>query len=289
MARPSSIYRSGPQAPKYKFPILDTDELIELYDALQLSIPMKMLNNPTSTFMQTLVDQLMARFLQISPHAMRQNYLQSTDERLHSSLNVISPIRFMYKFLCDCGVDDFSIRDIYKPDSRRLQIVLSAIINFARFREERMADFNELINSHEEERIKHEQVMQANEELKEQLKSLTEQANRAGATYDEVIANNNKLSEDLHQLSLAQKSLAADHDKYKLDKTAYLKELESQQALSEAAERELEKMRPFVKESPESVRDLNKKLKQSISDEEERLKNLENKLNLTKTKLQFRI
>ncbi|GME79066.1 unnamed protein product [Ambrosiozyma monospora] len=37
-------------------------------------------------------------------------------------------------------------------------------------------------------------------------------------------------------------------------------------------------MRPFVKESPESVRDLNKKLKQSISDEEERLKNLENKV-----------
>ncbi|GMG40105.1 unnamed protein product [Ambrosiozyma monospora] len=282
MARPSSIYRSGqlsnPTRTKYKFPILDSEELLTLYDALNLEIPEEMLIKPTQSFMQTLVDQFIAMFLDISPHSMRQNYLQTANERLHSSLNAISPLRFMYKFLCDCGVDDFSINDIYRPEATRTRIILSAVMNYARFREERMADCNQIINSNEGTRLKNKEVLQQNEELREQLKSLTEQVSRAGKTIEEVLADNNKLSDDLHQLSLAQRSLGAEHERYKSDKSAFLKELESQQTLSEAAERELEKMRPFVKESPESVRDLIKKLKQSITDEEERLRNLENKV-----------
>ncbi len=41
------------------------------------------------------------------------------------------------------GVDSFSIRDIINPNGPRLRRILSAIINFAKFREDRMVLFEE--------------------------------------------------------------------------------------------------------------------------------------------------
>jgi kinetochore protein Nuf2 len=40
------------------------------------------------------------------------------------------------------GIDDFSIRDLIKPDVLRVKKILSAIINFARFREEQLSVFD---------------------------------------------------------------------------------------------------------------------------------------------------
>jgi len=40
------------------------------------------------------------------------------------------------------GIDDFSIRDLIKPEVLRVKKILSAIINFARFREEQLSVFD---------------------------------------------------------------------------------------------------------------------------------------------------
>ena len=40
------------------------------------------------------------------------------------------------------GVHDFSIRDLIKPESQRVKKILSAIINFAKFREEQLSVFD---------------------------------------------------------------------------------------------------------------------------------------------------
>ena len=40
------------------------------------------------------------------------------------------------------GIHDFSIRDLIKPDPLRVKNILSAIINFAKFREEQLIVFD---------------------------------------------------------------------------------------------------------------------------------------------------
>jgi kinetochore protein Nuf2 len=40
------------------------------------------------------------------------------------------------------GILDFSIRDLIKPDAQRVKKILSAIINFAKFREEQLPVFD---------------------------------------------------------------------------------------------------------------------------------------------------
>jgi len=43
------------------------------------------------------------------------------------------------------GITDFSIRDLIKPDAGRVKKILSAIINFAKFREEQLPVFDKHI------------------------------------------------------------------------------------------------------------------------------------------------
>ena len=45
------------------------------------------------------------------------------------------------KIMHACGVTGFSLRDITHPERKRLMRQLSALINFAKFREERMVTF----------------------------------------------------------------------------------------------------------------------------------------------------
>ena len=49
------------------------------------------------------------------------------------------------KLMTKVGVEDFSLRDVLKPESPRVRRIFSAVINFAKFREERTGVF-ELCN-----------------------------------------------------------------------------------------------------------------------------------------------
>lgn len=49
-----------------------------------------------------------------------------------------------------CGVYDFSFRDLFSPDPKRVRRHLSALINFAKFREERTMAFSDLTNQTED-------------------------------------------------------------------------------------------------------------------------------------------
>lgn len=45
--------------------------------------------------------------------------------------------------MTEVGIDDFSLRDVLKPEPPRVRRILSAVINFAKFREEQMAIYDQ--------------------------------------------------------------------------------------------------------------------------------------------------
>lgn len=321
MARPSAIYRSSQQSnlvrTKYKFPILDPQELVMLYDTMGFEISESLLTRPTSSFMKSLIEQIMDKFLYISPYSLREKVMKievdygydddmmndngnTNDDQdnendeitgqdvfsnnnatqkydIRPSISIVACQRIMYKFLCDCGVDDFSIRDVSKPESGRLRIILSALINYARFREERMGDFDELMDKNDKTLEDYKQLINKNKEYKNQIEKITMDLNNQDYTLDELYAKNQELENQLRDLRMIQKQLTADHEKYRNEKVELLNELENQSALYIETEKDLEEVRPYIKESPESIKDLIQKMKESEIKELETLKNLEQK------------
>lgn len=323
MARPSEIYRSQQQSSqvknKYKFPVLDSQELVLLYDTMGFDISESSITRPNYSFMKSLIEQILDKFLYISPHSLKDkvarvemNYSDSDNEErtendkndkngdfglqpslnqrngnnfkydIKSSISIVACQRIMYRFLCDCGVDDFSIRDISKPESSRLKIILSALINYARFREERMGDLDELMDKNDQTLDNYKLLLKKNKETEEQIGRITESLSNQSYTQEELYSHNEDLENQLRNLRQLQKQLTEEHEKYRSEKTGLINELENQSALYIETEKDLEEIRPYIKESPESVKELTQKMKESEVKESEMLKQLEHKLkNLT--------
>lgn len=63
------------------------------------------------------------------------------------SLGNLSFFRALGRLMKAAGIMDFSLRDVFKPESQRVRRYLSAIINFAKFREEKLATYDSLIQN----------------------------------------------------------------------------------------------------------------------------------------------
>ncbi|KAG7821226.1 hypothetical protein KL928_001310 [Ogataea angusta] len=285
MARPSAIYRSSqPTAiprTRYKFPILETRELVSLFDTMDFNVSEEMLTKPTPSFMKSLIEQIMDKFLYVSPHSLKQRIQQMENnedddqEGLQNSLSVVASQRIMYKFLCDCGVEDFSIRDMAKPEPSRIRIILSALINYARFREERMGDCEQLLVSSENTLSQYKHALKINNSLKSAYEDLTNKILRQGYNEDEIMTKNQQLQNELKALTETQQQLAAARAEYKTQKFGLIRELENQNSLLLECEKELERLTPYIRESPESVKEVIDSLKDSLANEQKHLTELE--------------
>ncbi|TID31378.1 hypothetical protein CANINC_000007 [Pichia inconspicua] len=309
MARPGAIYRMSQQKTQlkleYKFPILDVQELVQLYVTMGFEVNEVVLNRPTTTFMKTLIEQIMDKFLYISPYVLKEKVSQmefnSYDENMEhdndldqdnkstnnikNSISIIACQRIMYKFLCDCGVDDFSIRDILKPDATRLQIILSALINYARFREERMGDLDDLIDNSDETLERYKDLIRMNQELQKEIDKVEKELNSQKYSLDTLHNENENLEGQLQSLKSIQKQLTQDYEKYKSEKQELKKELENQSALYVALENDLNEIKPYIKESPESIKELIQRMKDSEMKESKSLELAEEKLKKITTSL----
>ena len=47
------------------------------------------------------------------------------------------------RLMIEVGIEDFGFKDLIRPEGPRLRIILSAIINFAKFREEQLSVFED--------------------------------------------------------------------------------------------------------------------------------------------------
>jgi chromosome segregation ATPase len=91
------------------------------------------------------------------------------------SIPQINFLRACQKMMETCGIVDFSIRDFIEPSAKRLRRQLSGIINFAKFREERMVLFNDIQSQRGELLATLNASRRKRDSLKEQLKTLKEQ------------------------------------------------------------------------------------------------------------------
>ena len=69
---------------------------------------------------------------------------------IYSTLPTTLLLRYLTRFLYACGINDFTLMDLGKPDGFRTRRILSAVINFIRFREDQSAGMEELAKEAEE-------------------------------------------------------------------------------------------------------------------------------------------
>ncbi|ANB12597.1 Nuf2p [Sugiyamaella lignohabitans] len=164
----------------------------------------------------------------------------------------------------DCGVDDFNIVDIVKPEPGRLRRNLSAVIAFAQFREDRMHDYADLVNQCKQATSQFRLLEDEHEELITQIAELEEALKDSSEQAKQTQEHNAEVESELRKLKKVQEQLTTEHSNYKQEKQRLITNLENQSLLVVEARKENDRMKPYIVDSPEILQKLNSDLASSL-------------------------
>jgi len=278
MSRQSSVRRHDPIKTD-RFPLLDISELSVCLKSCQLNAPEEDLYKPTPIFVQSLFQQIIQIFLCISPNRIRyrQQRALEEDERdeFEESLNLLSLQTILYKFFVDCGVYDFMVTDLTKPEPHRIKRLLSAVVNFARFREEHVLDHEAIMQENNLKFDKFQTILKENKILNKDIHFLQTKNNKINENLDKLNQHNYKVEQELRNLKKIQESLTTEHLNYKTEKSRLIQALEDHNYLLLESKKDLEKMKNYIVESPEIITKIIEDMKNSLKTDQEALNNLE--------------
>lgn len=227
------------------FPLLDISELATCLQSCDFSLATEdNIARPTSQFVITLYKQIIDSFMGISPDHLNgaENHIfgqsqRELDEQAASSqgMQVLVLNKICYRFFQNIGVSDFNLMDLYRPDTQRTKRLLSAVVNYARFREERMFDCNKFISQTETLLGQLRSRFDDYNLLQQQINRYEEEDWKVDGVApqedgDELRAleeNNRNIEMELKKLTQLQETLSIDYNSYKEEKQKMLKELEA--------------------------------------------------------------
>lgn len=227
-----------------EFPLLDVPELVSCLQECDFSAAtLETITKPTSSSIIKLYQQIIDLFANINTENYSIQPNQDMTETLDTSNTI--PIAILnltcHKFFKVIGISDFNMIDLCKPDFQRTRRLLSAVVNYARFREERIFDYKESIQQMsdlsdvlESKFDSFNLLRQQNNEIKAELGYLNNDLNSESRNIEddeeystEKLDNmSNDLEVQLKSLTKQQESLSLEYESYKLTKNNLLTELE---------------------------------------------------------------
>lgn len=166
----------------FSFPLLKTDEITKCLNELGIPLTQDDLMNPDRN--PESCRKMLEIMAEICTGISKEELLQPLfpglqgipyPELHEESIPKLNNFRSVSKMMEMCEIPDFTIRDVMAPTAGRLRRHLSGIINFAKFREERLILLSELNSNRENLADQLRQVRERNETLNNRLCLLKEQ------------------------------------------------------------------------------------------------------------------
>ncbi|GMI12751.1 hypothetical protein TrVE_jg1684 [Triparma verrucosa] len=167
----------------FSFPLLKSGEILQCLAELQVPLTEAELMEPEKN--KPALRKATIHLIELCTGITREDMSQPAFAGLSSlnypelhedSIPELAFLRAAGKTMKICGIPDYGIKDITSPSAKRLRRQLSGIINFAKFREERLQMYAELNMQREGVMDKLKQVMEDNGSLNGQLSQLKQQS-----------------------------------------------------------------------------------------------------------------
>mmetsp|Transcript_13811 Transcript_13811/g.29931 ORF Transcript_13811/g.29931 Transcript_13811/m.29931 type:complete len:449 (-) Transcript_13811:659-2005(-) len=267
----------------YSFPLLHMkDILLDLHElhirATEEDLLKPSMNRVHSIF-ASLVELLLNKKVEemATPAFSGMNELEYPQELHEESVPMAGFLCACQDLMTKCGIKDFAMYDVMKPEPKRLRRNLSAVINFAKFREER---FNHYITFSEETDTlisKKQGLEEENERLLTDLQ--TAKAQRAKEAPEEQRLKTENAEREAVVLDLFHKQT----EKQKASQALKAKLLEVQTQVDEAkaaitdAQQEAEELHTQIVPDPRRLVQEMQALREAVQTEKDTVKHLEAK------------
>jgi kinetochore protein Nuf2 len=166
----------------YSFPLLKVGDILLCLNELGIPVTEDELTHPEKNKEQ--IRRIYEVLTELCTGTSREELSQpgfsglkrlSYPELHEESIPLMNSLRACQKMMEMCAVNDFTIKDFMEPNLKRFRRQLSGIINFAKFKEERLVLFTELTNQRESVLKEFNKSRTRNEELSKRLAILQEQ------------------------------------------------------------------------------------------------------------------
>jgi myosin heavy subunit len=203
--------RTAQQKQSWSFPTLKISEILMCLNELGIPATEDDLVNPEKNKDQCrhILEQLAEICTGTTREEMNQPAFSGlsalTYPELHEeSIPQINSFRACTRMMETCGIQDFTIKDFMVPNPKRLRKQLSGIINFAKFREERLVLLADLSGTRETLLEQMQKLKEKNESLNKRLIVLREQTEEESKTIARVETECNEIANKISSLNEQQ-------------------------------------------------------------------------------------
>ena len=187
------------------------------------------------------------------------------------------------KLLMECGINDFSFQDLYKPTHDRLVKIFSYVINFVRFRESQTSVIDEHFNKAESTKIRIETLYMENQEMEARLEDMKRDRKAMESHLAEKVRRNEELKKRLLELRQSQEKVTRRFENVKTKKQELTTILEDKTAMTLSIRQESGKLRPYVLQSPAALQGSLSELSNSLNSDKTQIDTLDRRARALQT------
>mmetsp|Transcript_29485 Transcript_29485/g.49579 ORF Transcript_29485/g.49579 Transcript_29485/m.49579 type:complete len:456 (-) Transcript_29485:50-1417(-) len=242
----------------YSFPILSNQEILACLSELDIQFTEQDLLKPTHESVKQVYEPLVQLLVGVTREELQQPALGAIDAlefpELHNeSVATLAFSRALIDLTTAAGVHDFALADLYKPDPKTVRRTLSAIINFAKFREEKVCTYEELREASEAAAEKRTQLQQENAQLAATLQQLRDERAAEVPEVRQLEGEAVELEAAMEALVAAQAELQAEVKALKAKGNDLAEQAASSKMRLEETHQEEQLLRSQVVQSPERL------------------------------------
>ncbi|KAK4686708.1 kinetochore protein Nuf2, partial [Tremellales sp. Uapishka_1] len=241
------------------FTICNASTLVQLLAALGIIVNLDDITKPTPASVQAiwagLLDTLMGAPIDLleQPKAALMGMMEYK-ELYSDALQFTMFFRHCSQLALTCKAPNFNMTDLTRPDAMRLRISLSAVMNFAKFREERV-DF--MADLHDKMREQQERTHRLRRQLDKVEADIKEITLRNAADRPATLAaekRNTALRAEIQDFVTERVAIGAEWEELKTERQALYDKLSARQIEKGTLEHQVATSRSRIVQSPERIK-----------------------------------
>eukprot|EP00894_Picocystis_sp_ML_P004855 jgi/Pico_ML_1/55372/g1066.t1 len=274
----------------FSFPVLGNDDLLGCLEELNAALDEKALEKPTYENVKPAYDALVHALVGVTREELQLPVYSAVDTLEHpelheGSVGSLASYRKLMDLMYASGVMDFSMKDIVKPVPARTKRNFSALVNFAKYREEKLALYEELHEKMEQHRKEKEKTEKKRKELEEELGRLEKEREDEEPEVQRLEQETRELTAIIVELSKEQGNLQAEVRELKKEGNELADRAANCKFEAHNAKQEAELLRAQLVQSPEKIRQLMSRLEADVECEKKALVEAERKKRELQAKL----
>ncbi|KAJ9644491.1 kinetochore-associated Ndc80 complex subunit nuf2 [Coniosporium apollinis] len=187
------------------------------------------------------------------------------------------------RLLRECGINDFTFSDLYKPTYPRLVKIFSYIINFIRFRESQTSIIDEHFNRSEQTKTRIEKLYAENQTLEDRVSELARSKPALDKTLRDKETRNEELKARLIELKRGQQSVLEKLERLKDEQRRLKAVLEERTTAELTVKQEVAKLRPYTQQSPAALETQLRELSSSLGADKAQIEALDRRARALQT------